>query len=209
MKKPHLLLIAFPLLLAAPVASAAVVSISNAAITTTTNSSKFLDVTPNNDIVQVEAPIVLVAGSYTLSIDANFSVKPQNGLGLRFDSIGGNDDTTIWNVNSVNVNEWNTYTVDFTVNATGDNNGGIEFRLANTNAQGDQSPFLVDNYFITGDGGGADFDEDFESYMVGDPASATNVQLQGSSGIVAAVPEPSSAMLLASVGLLGLLRRRR
>lgn len=213
-KKTPLLLIALPLLLVAPVASAAITVINNAVVASTTNSSQHLSIAPNSTdtngtVVQVEAPVNLAAGNYSFTIDANFSVKPQNGLGIRFDSIDGNDDSTIWSLGGVNTGEWNTYTVDFTVDAIGDNEGGIEFRLANSNAQGNQSPFLVDNYFITLDGGGVVFSEDFEAGMVGDPANTTNVALGNASGQIAAVPETSSALLLGSAALLGLIRRRR
>ncbi len=213
-------LMALPLLLAAPAASAAISMIQNGAINSTTNASQYLRVTPDTStstsgtVVNVETPnLTLAEGTYTLSIDANFSAKPQNGLGLRFDAFSGDDDSNIWDnlgsFSSVSTGAWNTYTVDFTV-STVDPTGRIEFRLANSNAQGNQSEFLVDNYVITPQGGGAAvFSEDFEGEMVGDPANTTSVTVGSGSGQVAAVPEPSSALLLGSVAFLGLLRRRR
>ena len=218
-QKNRTYLIAAISLLGAPLAPGAISMIQNAAINTTTNASQHLRVTPttttstSSTVVNVETPnLNLAAATYTLSIDANFSAKPQNGLGLRFDAFDGDDDSNIWDslgsFSSVSTGAWNTYTVDFTV-STADPTGRIEFRLANSNAQGNQSEFLVDNYVITQQGGSVVFSEDFEDEMVGDPANSTSISLQNSSGQVVAVPEPSSSLLLGAVAFLGLLRRRR
>lgn len=196
-------------------ASAAVTSIGSATITSTTNSSQFLTVTPSGSPSVIETTpfnFDFAPGDYTLSIDALFTEKPDKNLGLRFDGIGGDDNTGLWSslspaYDDVNINEWNTYTASFSITASGDNEGRIEFRLENTGGAGNVKSFSADNYVITLAGTGVVFQEDFEDEMVG--STTSGVGTGGDAQIVASVPEPSSSALLGSIFLFSLARRCR
>ena len=112
----------------------------------------------------------------------------------------------------ITLNNWFTYSMDFTMDAIGDNDGRLEFRMENFTGTGNLGIILIDDFSIVRtDVAETIYFNDFESDTPGQAPSRVNFSGIGPTGtaIVAPVPEPSSAMLLGFVALLGLVRRRR
>ncbi len=151
-------------------------------------------------------------GSYTLLVDANFSVVPNRRVGVRFDGFNGSDNNLdLWDLSGVAPNSWNTYSVNFSLDAS-DTEGRIEFRSGNTGGA-TLAPFRIDNFtLIYNDAAGGPqvvFLEDFEDEMPGATSTSINTTNGSGADVVASVPEPASSMLLGTAGIFGLLRRRK
>ncbi len=212
---------ALPSLLAAPSAFGAVTVIENVSITATTQTSgQWLEIdaqSPGTFIIEHDPDVDFAAGNYTISVKSRVNDSiPDKGLGVRFDSIAGSDGNNEFLTSSdyanITLNNWFTYSMDFTMDATGDNDGRLEFRMENFAGTGNLGIILIDDFSIVRtDVVETIYFNDFESDTPGQAPSRVSISGIGAGGSasIAPVPEPSSAMLLGLVGLLGLVRRRR